>query len=74
MLSYPGDQYWPAVTGVVMPTEVLVASILANDIRLYYEETGSGAPIVCIHGTPQLGAGVGRRAGPSGEAWPGDRL
>jgi esterase len=51
MLSFPGDHYWSAVAGVDMPTEVLVASILANDIRLYYEETGSGAPIVCIHGT-----------------------
>src|SRR5512135_1604569 len=39
------------MTGVDMPRGVLVASILANGVRLYYEETGSGAPIVCIHGT-----------------------
>jgi pimeloyl-ACP methyl ester carboxylesterase len=28
-----------------------MANILANDIRLYYEEIGSGAPVLCIHGT-----------------------
>ena len=30
-----------------------------NGVRLYYEEHGSGAPILCIHGTRQLGARLG---------------
>jgi pimeloyl-ACP methyl ester carboxylesterase len=28
-----------------------VAEVLANGVRLYYEEHGRGAPILCIHGT-----------------------
>jgi esterase len=28
-----------------------VAEKWVNDVRLYYEETGNGAPIACIHGT-----------------------
>ena len=55
-------------------TNRVMAGRLVNGVRLHHEERGSGAAILCIHGTSGTALAWSRRGRGAGAAWPRDLL